>query len=361
MKNLLFKFSCINCREVLPIIVIVILFLTPSILFSQNTSTAGYRNIDSYLADFTKNELFIKNSLNDYSNSIIENQAVGRSTVSSKQIIGKLKKINIILRQFDKGFEKNTTLRDSFIKMNEKTIECLTNGTLILNDYLSQTSKNVNDININLNQRDKNLVSYFDELKRYEKSKNDFGLVYNKHLKNLIGKNVFEYNAYQNILFYKINVMDQRIQAAILCINEGDFSEGIISLNSIYENVILKTNLYKDDFNDISLNNENITYSKFVRGQNEIIIPFFNDYRKEHEALQLLKESQLPETKLSISNYNIAVRSYNLSKNKLFDLLIEIQKNKTILYDKWFDVNRAFLKNNIKMTDLHDIYTNNNE
>jgi len=358
MKNSLLKIRPLNYRQALILLVICILISAPTALFSQEaTSSPGYRTINSYLADFAKNELFIKKSLNDYSNSIMENHLVGRSAISSNQIIDKLKKMNTILKRFDKGFEKNTVLRDSFIKMNEKTIECLSNGTLILNDYESQTLKSVSDINTNLNQREINLKSYYEELNRYEKSKKEFGLLFNIQINTLSGKNVFEYNAYQNILFYKINVMDQKIQAAINCINEGDFSEGIASLNSIYENVIFKTNLYKQDFKDTSLNNENISYSKFVKDQNEIIVPFFLDYVKEYEALQLLKDSQLPETKVTISQYNTAVRSYNFSKNKLFDLLLVHQKNKTVMYENWFNVNRNFLKNNIKIADLHESYT----
>ena len=36
-----------------------------------------------------------------------------------------------------------------------------------------------------------------------------------------------------------------------------------------------------------------------------------------------------------------------------------IQANKKIMYDKWFAVNRTFLKNNIKIDDIYESYTYN--
>jgi len=273
MKNLLHKICPLNYSQAIIRIVIFIVILFPTTLFSQDTTSSGYRNIKSYLADFAKNELFVKKSLIEYSMTIIENQAITRSDASSIRIVDKLKKINTILRRFDKGFEKNTTLRDSFIKMNEKTIECMTNGTLILNDYELQSSKNINEIQLNLTQREANLVSYFNELRRYETSKKDFELHYNVNIKNISGINLFEYNAYQNILFYKINVIDQKMLVAITCIKKDEFIASIAALENIYQEIAVKTNDYKNDYKDVSLNQVNKVYAKYIYDQKEVIIP----------------------------------------------------------------------------------------
>ncbi len=360
MKNSLLKIAISNYQTTLIRFVIFILISVPTTLFSQEATSSGYRNINSYLADFAKNELFVKKSLIEYSTTIIENQAITRSDVSSVRIVEKLKKINTILRRFDKGFEKNTTLRDSFIKMNEKTIECMTNGTLILNDYELQSSKNMSDITLNLTQRESNLVSYFNELRRYEKSKKDFGLLFDVNIRNFSGNNLFEYNAYQNILFYKINVIDQKMLTSITCINKEDFRESIVALENVYQEVVSKTDTFKNDYKDVSLNQENMGYAKFIYNQKEVILPLFNDFIKEYEALQLLKNAKTPETAISITNYNKAVKSYNFSKNKLFNFLKVAQENKNKMYDKWFTINRAFLKNNVKLDDIYESYVATN-
>lgn len=356
MKKSLLKIVPFNYQPTLTRFVIFILISVPTTLFSQEATSSGYRNINSYLADFAKNELFVKKSLIEYSSSIIENQAITRSEVSSIRIIDKLKKINTILRRFDKGFEKNTTLRDSFIKMNEKTIECMTNGTLILNDYELQSSKNISDIVLNLTQREANLVSYFNELRRYEKSKKDFGLLFNINIKNFSGNNLFEYNAYQNILFYKINVIDQKMIVAITCINKDEFIRSIVALENIYQEILVKTTDYKNDYKDVSLNQGNIAYAKFIYNQKEVIVPLFNDFINEYEALQLLKDVKTDETATSIALYNKAVKSYNFSKNKLFNFLKVAQENRNKMYDSWFNINRAFLKNNVKLDDIYENY-----
>jgi len=327
--------------------------------FSQEENTIGYRNLKAYIDDFAKNELYIKKSFIEYSNSIIENQLENRSLSTSKRIIDKLKNINAIIKQNDKGFEQNTLLRDSFIKMNEKTIECLSNGTLIMNDYVLQSQKSVAEINRNLLERELALTGYFEELKRYEKSKKEFGRMNNIKIKSFSGENVLEYNAYQNVLFYKINVLDEKINASIMAINNQDFTESIKALENIYHEVLSKTTIYKSSFIDTSLNNENIAYSNFIHSQKNKIIPLFNDFSTEFITLQKLKKTPNSSSKVFTENYNLVVKSYNIKKNALFNMLDAIQKNKKVMCDKWFAVNRAFLKNNIKFTDLYEGYTFN--
>lgn len=356
MKNTLPKTCHLNYRQLLIIPVIFILTSVPTTLFSQESKAPGYRNINSYLADFAKNELFVKKSLIDYSATIMEDHAMARASISSSRIVDKLKKINVILRRFDKGYQNNTTLRDSFIRMNEKTIECMTNGTLILNDYELQASKEMSDVKSNLTLREKNLISYYNELKVYEETKRNFGLLFKINIKSFSGNNVFEYNAYQNILFYKINVIDQKILTSISCINKADFIESMTTLDNIYQEVIAKTSTYENTFRDVSLNNENIAYSNYIYSQKEVMIPLFNDFIKEYEELQVLKDAKTLETTESIAHYNAKVRTYNATKNKLFDYLRVAQVTKMKLYNKWFKINQSFLVNNIKVANIYESY-----
>ncbi|MBC7524358.1 MAG: hypothetical protein H7239_07975 [Flavobacterium sp.] len=338
----------------------LLLLILSNFSFSQESNSIEYRTINSYLDDFAKNELFVKKSLMEYSSSIIENQLETRAKSTSTMVIEKLKAINTNLQINDKGFEKNTLLRDSFIRMNKKTIECMTNGTLIMNDYISQSLNNVSTINQNLKERELNLISYFEELKRHEKIKKKFGIMNNIKFRTYSGNNIFEYNAFENILFYKINVIDEKINASINNIDANDFSESIVALKNIYQESNLKTDEYKSNFSDTSLNNATISYSNFIYNQKMKIIILFNAFSNENIILQKLKSQPNQENEVYITQYNSAVKSYNIKKNTLFDALEIIKKNKKIMYDNWFVVNRTFLKNNAKFDDIYQSYTYNN-
>src|SRR3954468_17978309 len=124
-------------------------------MFPKYMEAQDYRNIDAYLDDFGKNEMFVKKALIDYSVTIVESQLDARSKVTSGKIIDKLTDINQIMKNTNKGFENNTLLRDSFIKMNEKTIASLQNGSLILNDYDYQSTLPFAEIDANLTQKEK--------------------------------------------------------------------------------------------------------------------------------------------------------------------------------------------------------------
>ena len=125
MKNFAPKISLRNNSLAL-ICFTLFTFLIPNISHSQD-----YRFINAYMNDFEKNEMYIKKSIMDYSVTIVEGQMNSRSQAAAHKIVEKLEIMNGILKTSDRGFEKNTLLRDSFIKMNDKTIECLTKGRLI--------------------------------------------------------------------------------------------------------------------------------------------------------------------------------------------------------------------------------------
>ncbi len=354
MKNSTIKNS-IKSNLLTMIGLVLFVGLVPTTLHSQD-----YRYINAYMDDFGKNEMFVKKSLMDYSVSIIETQLASRSKATAGKIIEKLEDINTNLRNNNKGFENNTLLRDSFIKMNQKTIACLINGSLILNDYDYQSTLSLTEIGDNLDRKESELISYFQELKNYETNKKAFGTKYNMNFKSAAGKNVLEYNAYQNMLFYKINVIDQKLTTVIAARDKKGFFDCLNSITVMHEATLTKTTQYNNNFKDNTLNVANIKYSDFINGQKAKFANLFNEYVDEYNVLQALKNSKAPQTNESVANYNKVVRSYNAKKNSFYDVFNTIQTAKKVLYDSWFVTNGTFLKNNGEFENIHDKYVANN-
>jgi hypothetical protein len=354
MKNSIFKN---NLKSNLLIMICLVLFvgLVPDSLYSQD-----YRYINAYMDDFGKNEMFVKKSLMDYSVTLVESQLASRSKATAGKIIEKLESMNVNLRNNNKGFENNTLLRDSFIKMNQKTIESLLNGSLILDDYDYQSTLSLAEININLNQKEKDLASYYEEMKSYEKNKKAFGTKYNINFKSSNGKNVLEYNALQNVLFYKINVIDQKLTTVITARDKKGFFDCLNSIAVMHQDALVKTTQYNDNFKDNTLNVANIKYSNFINDQKRKFANLFNEYVDEYNTLQTLKNSKAPQTNETIANYNKVVRSYNAKKNSFYEVYNTIQSAKKVLYDSWFVTNGTFLKNNGEFENIHAKYVVNN-
>ena len=328
--------------------------LLPTIIHSQQ-----YRTINAYMDDFAKNELYVKKSLMDYSVSIVESQLYSRTKYTADRIVTKLENMNTILRINNKGFEGNTLLRDSFIKLNQKTIDCLKNGSLILNDYDYQSNLSMLEIGENLSQKESQLIDYYQELKNYEQDKRNFALCYKLHLNTNKRKNILEYNAYQNILFYKMNVMDEKLTSVINAKDKKGFSDCMDMITLMHQQILDKTSEYKYEFKDTSLNDANIEYSNFIAGQKEKLTDLFNNYVDEYNALQALKNSSQPETNETTAAYNYAVKSYNIKKNLFYAVFNNLQSTKEKLYDNWLTINSAFLKNNGQFDSLYEKYAAN--
>ncbi len=320
--------------------------LLPTTIFSQE-----YRTINAYMDDFAKNELYVKKSLMDYSVTIVESQLYRRTKYTADRIITKLENINTILKTSNKGFDGNTLLRDSFIKMNQKTIDCLKNGTLILSDYDYQSSLSLAEIGENFNRKETQLREYYEELKNYEQSKKTFALNHKVILKINKRKNILEYNAYQNLLFYKMNVMDEKLSSVINAKDKKGFSDCLNMLELMRQETMAKTREYKGDYTDTSLNDANVEYSNFIAGQREKLNNLFNSYADEYDALQALKNN---ETNEGITAYNNTVKSYNAKKNAFYAVFNDIQTVKDKLYDNWLNVNSSFLKKNGQFDNIYD-------
>lgn len=328
--------------------------LLPAISSSQN-----YRTIEAYMDDFAKNELYVKKSLMDYSVSIVESQLHSRTKVTAVRIIEKLENINSILMTTNKGFEGNTLLRDSFIKLNQRTIDCLKNGSLILNDYDYQSTLSLPEIGENIATKESHLIAYYQELKKYEQDKKSFAMCYKMHFKNNKSKNILEYNAYQNVLFYKMNVMDEKLNYVINAKDKKGFSDCMNMITFAREEVMTKTSEYRSEYKDTSLNDANIEYANFIAGQREKLSDLFNNYVDEYNALQALKNSTQAETTKSVAAYNNTVKSYNIKKNLFYSVFNTIQITKDKMYDSWLTTNSTFLKNNGKFDSLYEKYASN--
>ena len=322
-------------------------------MHSQN-----YRTIEAYMDDFAKNELFVKKSLIDYSVTIVESQKYSRTKVTATRIIEKLENINTLLKTTNKGFEGNTVLRDSFIKLNQKTIDCLKNGSLVLNDYEYQSTLSLPEIGQNLTTKESNLIAYYQELKKYEQDKRNFALCYKLHLKNNKGKNILEYNAYQNVLFYKMNVIDEKLTYVINAKDKKGFSDCLNMITFMHGVVMAKTSEYRSEYKDTSLNDANIEYATFIASQREKLSNLFITYVDEYNTLQALKNNTQRETTESIAAYNNIVKSYNTKKNLFYIVFNEMQTTKDKMYDSWLATNSTFLKNNGQFDSLYQGYAN---
>ncbi|MFT3687319.1 MAG: hypothetical protein QM783_20750 [Phycisphaerales bacterium] len=273
-------------------------------LFPVIGNSQNYRTIDAYLEDFGKNEMYVKKALMDYTVGIVESHLDSRSKITSARIIEKIQNMNSLLRKTDKGFQGNTLLRDSFIKMNEKTVESLKNGSLILCDYDIQSNLSLPEIGENLNKKESEMLSYYQALKTYENDKKYFGTCFRYHFKNAVGKNILEYNAQQNILFYKLNVMDEKLTKVIAAMDKKGFMDCMNMISLMHEDIMSKTAAYNNYFRDNSLNEANVEYANMINDQRTQLTNLFNDYVSEYEKLQALKNSKSPETAEFVAQYN---------------------------------------------------------
>lgn len=325
-------------------------------LLPINSYSQTYRTIEAYMDDFAKNELYVKKTLMDYSVTIVESQLQSRTKATAGKMVEKLENVNTILKNTNKGFEGNTTLRDGFIKMNQKTIDCLNNGSLMLNDYDYQSNLSLLEMGENFNRKESQLKAYYQEIKNYNNTKKMFASCFKIQFKGDKERNILEYNAYQNILFYKMNVIDEKLSTAINAKDKKGFSDCVNMIAAMHQENIEKTNVYRNEYIDSSLNNANIDYSNFIAGQKEKLNRLFNEYVDQFNVLQKLKSSTKPETNETIAAYNNAVRKYNTEKNLFYQVFNVIQSDKTKLYNNWLTINSTFLKNNGKFDSLYEKY-----
>lgn len=333
------------------IIVSLILFFFVTSSYAQE-----YKTPNSYLFDFSKNEVYINSAMIEYSKSIIQQSPENRKSITLNKLIDKLKEINQILINTDKGFKKDITLKEAFINLNDKIIYCLTNDCLNLKDYELQCQLSNQEIRIDFAQKENNIKLFFEELKKYDNFKSEFALKYNIVLKTRNKKNVFEYNAYQNFIFYKLNVFDGKLTKAIESKNVTEIKNASESLVAESYQALKETSQLENQFIDQTLNNANKKWVDFLLKQSEEVVKsainFFNFYYDFQKIKEATAQSNDP---IIIDQYNAQVKEYNQLKNKFYESQNQFQIQKEQLRNEWFNINSQFLINNI---DLDKINTN---
>lgn len=341
-------------KNLLKIIVFTWILFCSSILFAQN-----YRNAKAYINDFGKNELFVKESLMEYSKSIIDFTPDSRVNTTLERIYLKLEDINENLLRNDKGVDGDMTLRDAFIRLNNKTIELLKNKSLKLNDYQIQSGLDYSEIFKNFAHKELEISKYYAEILAYETAKKEFGLKHKIIIRSFNKRNVFEYNAYQNLIFYKINVLDDKLVQLLKYRDTDKVMECINFMSGIAQESLVKTDLLKDDYEDQSMVEANIEFVNYIIQQNETLLPLFQKYVTVYEDFQKIKKQFLESnTPIKVEDYNAEVRRYNEIKNTFFDALYVNQVKKSDLVKRWYITNSQFLKNNIEFEDLYEKFTN---
>lgn len=329
-------------------------------LFSfQITTGQNYRNAKAYITDFGRNELFVKESLMEYSTAIIDASPDDRIQTTLERIYKKLEDVNENLIKNDKGVYGDTDLRDAFIKLNNKTITLLKNKSLKLNDYQVQCNLDYSEIFKNFAYKESEIAKYYSEILKYESAKKDFGLKYKINIRNFNKRNVFEYNAYQNLIFYKLNILDDKLVQLFKYKKVEDVLECVNFISNVTLESLTKTDLFKDDFTDTSLNDANIELVNFFVKQNEKLVPLYQNYILAHEDFQKIKAKffEAGDT-IKVEDYNNEVRRYNKIKNEFFDALQENQIMKSELLKRWYVTNSLFLKNNIEFENLYEKFSN---
>lgn len=331
------------------------LFLLIMNLFCSTLYSQKYRNTKAYINDFGKSELYVKEALMEYSKSIIDASLDNRVENTLERIYIKLDNINVILLKHDIGIHGDISLRDEFIKLNNKTSALLKNKSLKLNDYSIQSNLSYDVIFDNFSKKENEISNYYADIIYYENFKKQFGLKYNLIIRNYNSKNVFEYNAYQNLIFYKLNVLDEKLTQLFYFRNADKVDECIAYMDRIIKESLFKTNAIKNDYEDQSLNEINIELIGFFQHQNTTLQTIYTHYIEAYTSFQ--KEKNLFEETDNvekIASYNEKVRNYNAIKNTFFDTLYANQIAKKELLEKWYITNSLFLKNNIIFEDVYE-------
>lgn len=335
-------------------LLIVLLLSINGVLQAQN-----YRNPKAYINDFGKNELFVKESLMEYATAIIDASPDARIQNTLERIYTKLEEINVNLLKNDIGIAGDTDLREAFIKLNNKTITLLKNKSLKLNDYSIQSGLDYSEIFKNFSYKELEISKYYAEILNYESTKRDFGMKYKILIRNYNKKNVFEYDAYQNLIFYKLNVLDDKLVQLLKYRKIDDVIECTNFMTNVAQESLIKTDIYKDDFIDTSLNDANIDFINFIVNQNQTLLPLYQEYVLVYDDFQKIKTKFLETNdQIKVEDYNNEVRRYNVVKNKFFDTLYENQIKKKEFLKNWYTINSDFLKHNIEFEDLYEKFSN---
>ncbi len=335
---------------------VFLFFFQVTFCFSQN-----YRTADAYINDFGRNENYINSALMEYSKSIAYVDPEKRVQRALEELLLKLDKINSILNTHDKGFKNDDRLRESLLNVSKSVITYLKNEDNILKDYKEQSLTSLDEIVASFELKDKNNEVLYGDFRKYEETKKAFGEKYNIAIKNASGVNIYEYNTNQNMIFYKLNVLDEKLMSAI---NTMDLNL-IVSCNQQIVKTCIeaqnKTALYRDYFYDRSLNNASILLADFYLNQDRELIPAvveFLTFSQHFKNTKILFEEK--DGSISVAEYNAEVRKFNELKTKFYTTLNSINMNKNFLINSWVITNSDFLKKNINFDITNYRYVDTN-
>jgi hypothetical protein len=327
-------------------------------LLFQTASAQNYRNAKAYIVDFGRNELFVKEALMEYSASIVKAELEGRVTDNLIRWYLKQEAINDNLSKNDRGIYGDLDLKNAFIKLNKETIYLLKNKSLKLNDYKFQSALDYPEIMSNFDYKESGIKNYYREILNYENKKKEFGLKYKIQIRYFNKKNVFEYDAYQSFIYYRLNVLDEKLTELLKTKNSDAVTKCMNYITQIGLESLMRTDSYKNDFIDSSLNDANIEFINFMMAQNEKIVPLYNNYITTSTNFYSIKQkSEENKSTISDEEYNAEVRKFNKAKNDFFDALLKVQTEKQNLLLKWQVTNSNFLKHNIEFENLYEKFT----
>ncbi len=326
------------------------IFLLLFFLFSQSSSlqSQNYRTAEAYISDFEKNESYVIQSLTEYSSAIINDDKASRVQATLEDIYSRLGNINTIIIKNGKGYLGDVSLRDAFLKMNRRTIMLLKNNTLKVTGYETEKNLSYPEIFSVFETRKSEIINYYSAIVDYTNAKRRFSKRNNLTQGRYFSKrNIFEYDAHQSLMFFKINVLDAKLCDLLSTTDDKNVIQCVSYLNQVCRESLIETDEYKNVNIDQSLNNANNDLITFLLAQNETLLPLYTDYIQTLSDFNNTKESLQKNENDNIEKYNEKVRQLNVTKNKFIDSFAAIQNQKKELIDNWLKIKQNYLKKNL--------------
>ena len=320
------------------------------LFFLQATSSHAqrYRTAEAYISDFEKNESYVIQSLTEYSSAIINDEKASRVQATLEDIYNRLGNINTIITKNGKGYLGDVSLRDAFLKMNRRTIMLLKNNTLKVTGYETEKNLSYPEIFSVFETRKSEIINYYSAIVDYTNAKRRFSKRNNLTQGRYFSKrNIFEYDAHQSLMFFKINVLDAKLCDLLSTTDDKNVIQCVSYLNQVCRESLILTDEYKNVNIDQSLNNANNDLITFLLAQNETLLPLYADYIQTLSDFNNTKEALQKNENDNIEKYNEKVRQLDMTKNKFTDSFAAIQNQKKELIDNWLKIKQNYLKKNL--------------
>ena len=323
---------------------ILLLFFLQSITLQAQS----YRTAEAYISDFEKNEYYVIESLIEYSSSIINDDKASRVQATLEGIYNRLENINTIIIKNGKGYSGDISLREAFLKMNRRIVILLKSNSLKFTGYETEKNLNYSEIFNVFATRESEIINYYSAILDYSNAKHTFSKRNNlTHDRYFSKRNIFEYDAHQSLMFFKINVLDAKLSDLLNTTDDKNVIECVSYLNQVCRESLTETDEYKKVYIDQSLNIANNELITFLLAQSELLLPLYTDYIQTLADCNNTKEGLQNNEKDNSEQYNEKVRQLNVTKNKFMDSFATIQNQKKELIDNWLKIKQDYLKNNL--------------